>query len=247
MKKALIYYFHGLGDIIQLTPHLRYLYNDGYCVDLMCRKDAIYSHLLDDCPYTDKLIPIENPWLSPLGFDEQNKLNVQKFHELLPDYDWYGMCLHRQYLENKIMMNSAELGIDPPDKSLEVFIPKEIEKEAIEYINGQEYIFLHTGIENHPAHTWDARAWIKENLPNLPVIDTGFGGTHYKIHDNINFSFVLAREAKHRVLSSSVMVHACDAMNCVIDIIYYGKIDRKVWPLDQSKVLHIIEENKCLK
>ena len=53
--------------------------------------------------------------------------------------------------------------------------------------------------------------------------------------------------ATHRVLSSSVFVHAADAMGCTIDIINYGRPDKKVWPLDQSRVLHIRENGKLIK
>ena len=72
-------------------------------------------------------------------------------------------------------------------------------------------------------------------------------GNGYRIHRDINFSFVLAREAKHRILSSSVFVHACDAMNSVMDIVNYGRPDRKVWPLEQDKVQCIREANKILE
>jgi hypothetical protein len=67
------------------------------------------------------------------------------------------------------------------------------------------------------------------------------------VDPDINFSFVLAREATHRILSSSVFVHAREAMEVKIDVINYGKPDRKVWPKDQSLVMRIREEGKWIK
>ena len=66
MKKALILYSHGIGDVIMLTPHLRHLYTEGYTIDLMCRVSIRDSKLLDACPYINKLIIVENPWRSKL-------------------------------------------------------------------------------------------------------------------------------------------------------------------------------------
>ena len=64
--------------------------------------------------------------------------------------------------------------------------------------------------------------------------------------EDINFSFILAREAKHRVLSSSVFVHACDAMNVDVEVVNYGKVDRKVWPKNKI-VRKIREEGKWIQ
>ena len=46
----------------------------------------------------------------------------------------------------------------------------------------------------------------------------------------------MAREATHRVLSSSVFVHACDAMNVEMDVVYYGMPNPHGLPLDLSKI-----------
>ena len=51
MKKALILFWHGLGDIILLTAHLRHLYKKGYKTDLMCLPETRKSRLLDHCLY----------------------------------------------------------------------------------------------------------------------------------------------------------------------------------------------------
>ena len=82
MKTALILYWHGLGDVIQLTPVLRDIYNQGYLIDLMCRKEVTSSHLLDGCPYIDKLIDVENPFRSPYPFAVQRLANIQLLNNL---------------------------------------------------------------------------------------------------------------------------------------------------------------------
>ena len=255
MKKALILYSHGLGDIIMLTPHLRYLYQKGYKTDLMCRIQTAESRLLDNCPYVDKLIEVENPWRpvggnlrSKAGFRKQTNINIVQFEKLRKNYDWSGVSLHkRPFLQgHKIDITSYELELEIEDKKLEIFIPETAKKEAKKYTDG-DFIFVHTMPEPNICHAWDASQWIEENLPPLKRINTGWGGKYFMAFDDINTAFILVREAKYRVLSSSVFVHACDAMGCTINAINYGRPDRKVWPLNQSKVLHIQEAGKWIK
>ncbi len=245
MKRALLLYWHGLGDVIMLTPLLRELHKKGYIVDLMCRKAVETSHLLDECPYINKFIIVENPHRSSMGFGAQAQKNINQLNTLGKEYDWVGGSIHYGHMTDKVKRNFDETKISSDNFSLEVYIPKEIEDKALKYIeenypNG--YIFNHTMIEFHEVHNWDSSEWIKENLPNLPIIDTGKSGSHYMKFDDINFSFVLAREAKHRVLSSSVFVHACDAMNVDVEVVNYGRPDRKVWP--QNKIIKKIREAK---
>jgi len=251
MKRALILYWHGLGDVIQLTPVLRKLHRDGYVTDLMCRPEVSSSHLFDECPYVSMLIPVVNPWQSPIGKDEQTKKNIAMFEDRSKKYDWSAKCLHKDIKGLKVDWNFRECGIDPmpSDRHLEVFIPSWIESEAMSYIeknypNG--YVFRHTDVKWHPWHTWNSSEWIQKTFPGLPVFDTGDGALHDMPHKNINYSFVLAREAKRRVLSSSVFVHACEAMGSVIDVVNYGKPDRKVWPRDLGIVKGIRESGKTI-
>ena len=249
MKKGLLLYWHGLGDVIMLTPVLRELSKKGYAIDLMCRESVKTSHLLEKCPYVDKLIIVENPWRSSLGFAPQAQKNIQQLHKLGESYDWLGKAVHQGAMLDKVKRNFEETKLSSNDYSLEVYIPKDIEEKALKYIKENYpdgYIFNHTIIEFHPAHSWDSTPWIKKNLPNLPIIDTGKGGNYYMKFEDINFSFILAREAKHRVLSSSVFVHACDAMNVDVEVVNYGKVVRKVWPKNKI-VRKIREEGKWIQ
>ena len=251
-KKALIQYWHGLGDVIMLTPLLRQLYKKGFLVDLMCRKSVKDSYLLDECKYIDKLIVVENPWGSTKGFSLQVKENMELFNKLKSNYDFSSSINHLSTFNDKIIHNFKEgnINCDKDDLSLEVFISEDINKKALEYINNmypKGYIFNHTMIENHPPHNWDSTNWINNNLPNLPVVNTGKNNTHYMINENINFSFVLAKNAKYRVLSSSVFVHACDAMNSEVEVVNYGKMDRKVWPKNKNLIKKVRELNKWIK
>lgn len=250
MKKALILYWHGLGDVIMLMPVLRQLHKQGYVTDLMCRESVRTSHLLDDCPYVNDLIIVENPHRSPKGFMPQANENMQMQRNLSGGYDWVGQANHLTKFDDKVVHNFKETGVAGTDYGLEVFIPEEIENQALDYITqnySNGYIFNHTMIEFHPAHKWDSTDWIKANLPDLPIIDTGEGGNHGMKWDDIRMSFVLAREARHRVLSSSVMVHACDAMGVDIEVVNYGKLDRKVWVRDQNLVKRIREMGEFIK
>lgn len=253
MKKALILYWHGLGDVILLTPILRHLSEIGYEVHLMCRPEVVESNLLAKCPYTSLFIHVDNPWQSSLGFERQRNINIIAFERESRGYDWFAHCLHEHIIHGcKIETNWSECGLISSNKNqqLEVFISPETEKEAMKYISDNYpdgYIFRHTDIEFHSTHDWDSEEWIEDNLPDLPVVNTGFGGNYYCCVPDINFSFVMAREARHRVLSSSVFVHACDAMNATIDVINYGRPDHKVWPKDGSKVIRIRENGRWIK
>jgi len=250
MKKALILYWHGLGDVIMLTPHLRHLHRQGYWIDLMCRIAVRESKLLNDCPYINKLITVENPWRSKLGFKRQAELNTELFNRMKGGYDWAGSSPHntKNIKRHKIDMTSAELGLELKDRKLEVFIPQSADTEALRYISPEsEYIFVQTILEFHAYHDWDASEWIRGHFPLARTVDLGYKKQYHMAFDDINTAFVLAREAMHRVLSSGVFVHACEAMGCTIDVVNYGQSDRKVWPLDQSKVLHIREAGKWIR
>lgn len=251
MKKALIKYHHGLGDVIQLTPHLRHLYSKGYITDIMGMAQNRTSHLLDACPYVGKLIDIPNTWKSPLGFHTQLQLDITKFNDLKKNYDWSGMSNHIGIGQtNKMDFTSQELGLNVKDKRVEVFIPAKAEQFVLEYIKNKYpngYIFVHTFIEEHTYHDWNAFGWIREHLPDFPIVDTGYKGNYFMWHQDINATFVLMREALHRVLSSSVMVHVCDAMNVKIDVVNYGRADRKIWLPDMNKAIHIRENRVWLK
>lgn len=258
MKRALILFWHGLGDIILLTAHLRNLYKKDYKADLMCLPETRTSHMLDDCPYIGKLIDVDNPWRkdnrqaeglrSRVEFDRYAARNIERFNELKDGYDISGVSPHKMANYkgfHKMDVTSAELGIPLTDKRTEVFIPESAEREALEYIDG-DYIFVHTTPEFHAYHNWDATEWMEENLPRLKVINTGYGAEHFMAFDDINTAFVLAREAKHRVLSSSVFVYACVAMRCGIDALNYGRADRHMWPMDMSKILRLREMGKWI-
>lgn len=254
MKYSLILYTHGLGDVIILTPVLRQLYENGFKTHLMCRKEVITSHLLDSCQYIEHLTPLMNPWTSSKGFQYQERENIYMFDSIKSKYDFSGMCLHHDIQGSKLRHNFKELNLSPDLKSynLEVFIDPTIEEfmrsNVIETLYPNGYIFNHTAIEYHPGHTWDSTEWIKTNIPKaLPIVDTGFNGNTYRKFENINSSFVLLKYATNRVLSSSVFVHAADALDLTIDIINYGTPDRKVWPENQKIVKHIRENGKIIK
>ena len=243
---VLLLYWHGLGDLICLTPQLRHFHRLGYRVDLICRQPAIKSRLFDACPYVNRLIPLPYETGGPA---EGGKSGAQKkeqcfrlFKNMEPEYDKSFEFSERAQVVRggKVHLNNKVCGFKDLDNlDLEVFIPQEVETEAAQYIkehypNG--YIFQHTMIEWHQYHNWDASLWIRDNLCNLPIINTGMGESHEMMFQDINTSFVLAREAKHRVLSSSVFVHACDAMNASMDVVHYGRPNKYGWPLDESKI-----------
>jgi len=240
--RALLLFWHGIGDLICLTPALRALHEQGYHCDVMCMPYVRDSHLMDECLY---VTPIPLPtYVSPseggrLG-KKSKKLCMDTWHLVKDEYDVaFRFNKTPRYVRGgKIERNFRSCDLPPfTDPRLEVFIPPAAEETAREYIashypNG--FIFQHTRPGQHEVHDWNADEWIRENLADLPVLDTGRGSQ--RLWDDINVFFVLAREATHRVLSSSVFVHACDAMDVEMDVVHYGAPNLHGLPLDASKI-----------
>jgi len=253
-KSILIMYWHGLGDLLCLTPQLRYLHGNRWAIDLLVRPQVLSSHLLDACPYTRKVLPLPfiegGPAEGGASGKEKKDACNEMYDSLSPRYKKAAkiVSLHDSFRHRggKINRNSRALFYDraartgllklspPSDYELEVFISDRAEEAAKEYIAKNYpdgFIFKHTTPAYHPAHNWDPSPWISKNLPNLPVFEADFSPS-----EDINFAFVMAREATHRVLSSSVFVHACDAMNVVMDVVHYGKPNPHGLPLDANKI-----------
>lgn len=266
----LIMYWHGLGDLLCLTPQLRHLHEHGFKVDLLVRPQVLKSSLLSNCPYVEELIPLPFTKGGPSEGGESGKKKSiecnEMFDSLAGKYDKAvriaGLHSSLQIRGGKIFRNSraifnpaaskkdrAAVKIMPPeDLSLEVFIPKGAKGKARKYIaehypNG--FIFKHTTPEYHPIHCWEADEWIRANLNSeLPIFEASSSPWA-----SINPAFVMAREATHRVLSSSVFVHACDAMGVTMDVVYYGQPALHALPLDPNKTIvvhgeHGIEDNE---
>jgi len=200
-------------------------------------------------------LPFEKGGPSEGGSSGQAKKDTcnKLFDELSPRYENAAkiVTLHKSMHRpgGKILRNSnilfgisktrkrSAVQIDAPTNlNLEVFIPEEIEKMIEEYIaikfpNG--FIFKHTTPEYHPVHNWDPETWIMKNLDNeLPIFEAD--SSPWK---DINAAFAMARKATHRVLSSSVFVHACDAMDATMDVVYYGKPNPHGLPIEPGKIL----------
>lgn len=230
-KQVLIKYHHGLGDIIALTPQLRYFYENNYEVTLMARKEVVDSHLLDNCPYVKEIIVIPNPWRDKelRTKEEYKKIEEENtlYMESLSGYDLKLNVDHKNIPINipKSMYNSQQcktIGLE--DYQKELFIPECIEKEVRKEIqkrfpNG--YIFKHTFVPNHTNHSVEIA--IKSDLP---IFDT------YKeiLKEDINYTFAFIKYATKIVVSSSVMAQAAEALGRNIDILNFGNMDYKVLP-----------------
>ncbi len=272
-SRVLIMYWHGLGDLLCLTPQLRYLHQKGFVVDLLVRPQVLSSSLLDTCPYVQSMFPLPFTEGGPSEGGESGKEKAKDCNELFEhrrsSYDFSvkisGLPNNLRRPGGKIIRNSKALFegskirvldleakkkrnrdyyvpkkplIDipsPSDLNLEVFIPTGIQETVKKFIAKtypDGFIFKHTDPEYHPNHKWDANQWTAKNLPPLPIYEAS--ASPWK---DVNGAFVMAREATHRVLSSSVFVHACDAMNVPMDVVHYGKPNPHGLPLDSSKIL----------
>jgi len=248
VKRALLLFWHGLGDLICCTPALRALYEQGYLCDIITMPNVAESHLLDACPYVGTVFSHEvggdTGLGSPSGSGDPARRSrysfLNRWRKMQPEYDKaFTTNQTPRYLRGgKVERNfkSCRLSTDL-DTTLEVFISLEAADTARAFIASNYpdgFIFKHTH-PGHRNHAWIADDWIKDNLPDLPVFACGRDADRFPWTD-INVAFVMAREAKHRVLSSSVFMHACDAMNVEMDISYFGAANYHGLPIDPRKI-----------
>lgn len=240
-KKALLLFWHGIGDLICLTPALRELHNRGYHCDILCLPYLLTCGVLADCSYVT-LLPLPTD-VSPSDGGkrgaEARKICVETWEKKKTDYDdSFHFGQRPDHVRGgKIARNLKACGLPTDiDSSMALFISPEAEKEAKAFIKEnypEGFIFCHTESERHPYHNWDAKD-VLSSLPDIPV----FSPDEYR-WSNINVAFVMAREAKHRVLISSVFVHACDAMGAVMDVVHYGVPNPHGLPIDESIIKEV--------
>ncbi len=231
LLQVLIKYHHGLGDVIALTPQLRYFYENNYEVTLMAREEVINSHLLDNCPYVKEIIVIPNPWRNKdlRTKEEYKKIEEEntKLMEFLEGYDLKLNVNHKNIsvYRPKTMYNSQQCEIkELEDYQKEVFIPEHIDKEVREEVQKRfprGYIFKHTFVPNHIDHSLDI-----DIKTDVPIFDT-----HKEVlKEDINYTFAFIKYATRIVVSSSVMAQAAEALGRGIDVLNFGNMDYKVLP-----------------
>lgn len=247
--------WHGIGDTICLTPQLRHLYEHNYEVDVLVRPYVIKSRLLEHCPYVNAVIPLPSdrgPFSKSAKRDGITEMFKGIFDELSVNYDYSVKSLPN--FSRKFYFPGGKIHCDaknffgpdriplekPTNLDLEVFISEQAEAAALEYIENSYpsgYIFSHTNPRFHGGHKWNPEEWIKANIGgSLP----SFKPNTMSFSEDVNIAFVMAREAKHVILSSSVFVHACDALGVVMDAVYYGAPSLQHYPIDRSKIKNVI-------
>jgi len=242
MKKALILFPHGIGDVIMATPCLRDLHSAGYTVDMMVRDSVIDSCLLNKCPYIGTLYSIKVDGKGIRGPAFKN-YSLPAFDLIKNSYDWSGVVLLNGG-PSRIKQIAKELKLRPKSWNLEVFISKKAHITAWQYLKDNkicDFVFVHT-VPVHSGHIWESAEFVKKAFPKLSVVDTRY----LKTWKDINVTFALAYAAKHRVLSCSVMVHACDAMGCTIDAVNYGTLNNPCYPLRKNVILKDFIKGKAL-
>ena len=153
--KILIKYSHGLGDVIALTPQLRYFHQQGHTVDLLVRGEVVGSCLLNNCPYVRHINVIRNPWEAE-DYEKVEAGNVALL-ETISTYDRRINVDHKDIPEDilKSKFNSIQCGItEDIDMKKEVFISDANMRHVIEEVwmgnHIMPYNFVHTLIVNHP-------------------------------------------------------------------------------------------------
>lgn len=251
--RVLLMCWHGLGDIICVTPHLRHLHENGFSVDVLVRPFVVRAKLLECCPYVREIIqlPTDRSAFAQSSIKAGTKdMFLDIFNELAINYDYafksiptkrFRMPGGKIHDESESLFGKGGIPIaKPANLDLEVFISESAEEEAQNYIRTkypEGYVFLHTYPRSHLDHNWDASEWISANLDEeLPF----FKPNEMSFSEDINTMFVVAREATHRVLSSSVFVHACDAMRVTMDAVHYGSPSFHHYPIDSSIIKKVL-------
>lgn len=264
VKKCLLLFWDGIGDLINLTPVLRELNHNGYHTDILVRQHLYDSGVFEACPYAD-LIPLDIASIAaggPRGA-KAKKIALAELEARKADYDkhwrirgqappergalmamWYKQVVKELSLTPTIKISPTAV-YGPP----EVWIPEWCEQVAAEFVEKKYpdgFIFKRSFARSHGFHRFrGAEEWIANELPALPVFDQdAYHGMH-GFWPNINILFAIAKKAQHRVLYSSVMVHACEAMGATMDIVNYGMEARKFWPEDPNRIkvirMHMID------
>lgn len=259
-KKCLLLFWHGIGDLIVLTPALRELHKHGYRTDVLVKKNVADSGVFDECPYAT-LIPMDIGSVAvggakgkkaekeALGMFDARKGAYDNYWKYGPGRQGGRGALMAQFYEETVRAMSLTPTVKAsPYGPPEVWIPEWCEQEAAQFVadnypNG--FIFKHTTLISPRGtvagkHKWgNADAWIKRELPALPIFDSGahiFKSVHHENRPNINILFAIAKKAQHRVLMSSFMVHACDAMGVTMDAVNYVVETSKHWPEDPNMI-----------
>jgi len=255
VKKCLLLFWDGIGDLINLTPALRELHHHGYHTDVLVRKHVYDSGVFEACPYAD-LIPLDIGSIAAGGTRGRNarEISLAEFEKRKGAYDGHWVfrgqaptgrgALRAMYYEETVKAMSLTPTVKVSPTAVygppEVWIPEECELEAARFVEKkypEGFIFKRTFARSHGLHRFrGAEEWIARELPSLPVFDQDAYHTMHGFWSNINTLFAIAKKASHIVLYSSVMVHACEAMGATMDIVNYGMEASKHWPEDPNAI-----------
>src|SRR4030042_758156 len=143
-KHALVCFPHGLGDIIQATPAMRTLWEQGYILDMMVRPSVISSHLLDDCPYIGKLIKVRTDTTE----EGWQTYHLPMFKKLKQDYEKAITCTLLNVYKHRQHQMAKEFGVKPESLDLQVWINQQSATEAQDFahkqIGNKPFVYVHT-------------------------------------------------------------------------------------------------------
>ena len=229
MKKVLIVFWHGLGDNISVTPALRkYKQITGNYIGWAMLKRFKPAHLMDKCPYIDKIHWISDAWNDFSGYKEGIK-EIQKEAETIAEehgYDEVKMIPFNGNGVHRIFRGARDIGVtlEPNEVHTEWWYEPSEMIPFYQKINlPKKFVFFH-GIAGAPSKSWPREIAIKrieKDFPGMPIISPDFTWDYKQFP--IAFAVDVMKRATHRYIVDSSLYYIAHALDIPMDLVYFKR------------------------
>ena len=248
-KKTLIFYPHGLGDCVLLTPVLReYFFTTGTKASVATLERFKSAKFFDHNPYVDKIVYTKDAWNDYPNFH----FGCQKILEYCVkwctqnDHVRLASPQHDDWDQSKIMLNFHHCKLKPTSVFTEIFTTDEDKKSAALFIKqkfgNKPFGFVQTKTGREQANLPEnyGKLWLKKYCDLDNTIEVG--KDYDPLEFSINTQFEIMRQAQAVCLPDSVFFNACGAMGKPVDHLYVAP----AWgPRGYARVkpLHLVKQN----
>ncbi len=227
---------HGMGDFICLTPALKSIRKqlEDSQIMIITLPKLKNAELLKNCPYIDEHHTFgvdlwEEVNLAKEGTKEEKTIANQCYqhnYKIWLNYISKKGLWHKAaptlikfsdvtFKRHKVDIVYDEFQIPNVGTQTEVFISDEERQMAKRFIPKVPYVFVARN-STDKSRVMPNEVYASEITTKKPVI---FAGKER----NINIEFEIMRNADKVIVTNSVFMHAADAMNKKIDVLFLGK------------------------